>query len=73
MRSHKQVKRDPCMKFYDVVRPLYLETDTSSISPGARLLQVKDGMIYRSDKIPDNAILKLTAFASKSISSAEWF
>ena len=37
-----------------------------SISLEARLLQVRDGMSCEHDKIPDNAILPLTAFASKT-------
>ena len=50
-------KRDACMKFYDVARPLYLEIDTLGIGLGARLLQARDGMNCGHDKIPDNALL----------------
>ena len=54
-------------------RLLYLGTETSNISLGARLLQIRDGMTCGHDEIPDNAILHLTEFTSKSISSAEQF
>ena len=59
------------MKFCDTSRPLYLETDASGVSLGARLLQVKDGMNSGCDKVPDNIILSPVAFASKILSSAE--
>ena len=59
------------MKLYDVVRPLYLETNTSGISLGAGLLQVKGSLNCGHDKIPDNVIMWLIAFASKSLSSVE--
>ena len=44
-------------QFYDVARPLNLQTDASGISLGAILVQVRDGMNCMYDKIPDNAIL----------------
>ena len=31
------------MKFYDMARPLYLETNKSGIGLGAKLLEVMDG------------------------------
>ena len=58
--------------FIQKLDPLYLETDTSGICLGAKLLQVREGMNCGHDKIPDNAILFTTAFTSKSLSSAEW-
>ena len=51
------VKKDECVKFYNVARPLYLETDASSIGLAPGLLQVRDGMSCRCDEIPDNALL----------------
>ena len=51
-----------------------METQASRINLGAILLQVRDGMNYRHDKISgnaDDAMLRPIAFASKSISSAE--
>ena len=56
------------MNFYDTARPLYLESDASGIGIGARLFQARDGMDCGCDLIPDNAILHLNAFASKSLS-----
>ena len=44
------------MKFFDAARPLYQEADTSGVSVGARMLQVRSGMNCSHDKIPDNAI-----------------
>ena len=70
-RAKKIVKKDAYMKFYVVAKPLYLDTGTSGISLGARLLQV-DGMNCGCDEIPDNAMLCPTAFASKSLLSIEW-
>ena len=61
------------MKFYDVSRPPYLETDASGVSLGAKLPQVRDGMNCRFHKLLDNATLCLIAFASKSLSSLEWY
>ena len=55
------------MKFLDVVRALYLETDLSGIEPEAALLQVRDGMSCGCDEVLDNAIFHPTAFASKSL------
>ena len=58
-------------KFYDTTRPLYLETDTSSISLGAKILHVRHGMNCGHDEVPENTILHLTAFAITSLSSTE--
>ena len=59
------------MKFYDVARSLYLETDTSGIGLGAGLLQVRDGMNSGHDKVPDNVILCPITFTSKTLSCVE--
>ena len=45
------------MKFYDMTNSLHVETDTSSNGLGAGLLQVRDGMNFMCDEIPDNVIL----------------
>ena len=50
------VKRNVCLKFYNVARPLYFETDASGIVLGAKLLHVRGGMNCRCDRIPNNAI-----------------
>ena len=59
------------MKYYDVRKPLYLETDTSKVGLGTTLLQVRDNLNCGYDKVPDNAMLKPITFASKSLSSTE--
>ena len=69
-RAKKIVRKDACMKFYDVARPLYLETNASSISIGTGLLQVKDGMNCWHDEVLDNAILHPIVFAIKCLPSA---
>ena len=66
------VKEDTCIKYYDVRKPLYLETDTSGAGLGDTLLQVRDNLNCRYDEVPDNAILQPTAFNNKSQSSAAW-
>ena len=71
-KQRRYSKKDAWMKFYRVAWPLYLETNASGIGLRARLLQKRDGMNWRCDEIPDNAILHPTAFASKSLFSAEW-
>ena len=37
-------RQDECMTFYEVSKPLYLETDASGIGLGTGLIQVWDGM-----------------------------
>ena len=69
--KEKIVKKDVSMKFYDMAKPLYLETNACSISLGAGLLQVGAGMNGGHDQKPDNEILHPIAFVSKSLSSAE--
>ena len=56
-KAEKIVRKDACMKFNNVARPLYLETNASSIRLGAGLLQVRDDMNCRCDEIPDNTVL----------------
>ena len=51
------VNKDVYMKFHDAAKPLYLETGASSISLGARLLQVRDDMNCSHDNVPSNVIL----------------
>ena len=70
-KEKKIVKKYACMKFYDVAKPLYLEMDISSVSLGARSLQVRVGMNCRHDEVPDNATLYLIAFTNKSLLNNE--
>ena len=64
-KAKKTVTKDLCMNFYDTARPRVYASGTGL---GARLLQVRADMNCGCDVIPDNAILHLTAFASKSLS-----
>ena len=54
-----------CMKFYDDSKPLFPETDTSSVGLGTAILQTHDGTTCQKDMVPDNTILHPIAFASK--------
>ena len=60
------------MKFYDMSKPLYLETDASVIGLRTGHLQVRDGMNCRWDEVPDNTALCPTAFTNKNLSSVKW-
>ena len=71
-KAKKGIKKDTCMKFYDVSGALYQETDSSGGSLGARALQVREGINCGNDKVPDYATLHVTTFTSKSLSNAEW-
>ena len=66
------VKADVCMKFYDDAKPLYLDTDASGVSLGAALLQFCNNTVCQRGMEPDNITLHPIAFASKSLTSAEW-
>ena len=44
------------MKFYDEMKSLYLETDTSAVGLAAGLLQTRGSMSCSSDEAPDNNI-----------------
>ena len=68
------IKEDACMKFYDEIQPLHLETDAFGVRLGAALLQLRSGASCPRDKAPNNSILRPIAFASKSLSSVErWY
>ena len=71
-KAKKIVKKDACMKFYDEVRSLNLETNASSISFGVGLLQVRHGMNCGCDETSDNEIPHPSAFINKNLSSVEW-
>ena len=60
-----------CMKFYDDNKMLYLETDAFRISLGAALLQLRDNTACQTHMVPDNTILCLITFVSKSLMGAE--
>ena len=58
------------MKYYNVRKTLYLETDVSGGS-GTALLQVRDNLNCRYDEVLYNTMLWPIAFASKSLSSTK--
>ena len=60
-------------EFYDASRAPYLKTDASGVGLGAGLLQTRNGINCGHDEVPDNVIMCSTAFASKFLSSAEWY
>ena len=70
-RAKSLVKEDICMKCYNVRVSLYLETDASVVGLCTTYLQLRDNQACSYDKVPDNAMLWPTAFACKSLSSAE--
>ena len=71
-KAKSLIKVDICMTFYDDMKLLYLETDASGVDPGAALLQLHDETTCQKGMAPDNTILHPIAFASKSLTGAEW-
>ena len=71
-KAKSLIKVEMCMKFYDDTKPFYLKTDASGVSLGAALLQLRDNTNCPKDTAPDNTILCPIAFASKSLTDAEW-
>ena len=62
------------MTFYNEKEQLYLEIDASGVGLGASLLELRDGMWFARNEVPDNAVIWPTAFAGKSLISAEtWY
>ena len=50
---------------FDISRPLYIETDSSAVSLGTGLWQVRDSMNCRHDKVPDNITLHQISYTRK--------
>ena len=65
------IGEDNFMKFYDEMKPLYIETDASGVGLGASILQTREGMSCLRDEAPDNSILRPIIFIRKSLSAAE--
>ena len=65
------IRKDAYMNFYNEKEMLFLETDTSGVGLGGRLLQVREGMNFPHDEAVDRTALHLIAFTSKVVSSAE--
>ena len=59
------------MKFYDNMKPLYLETDASRVGLSAALLQMYKETTCQKDTVPNNSFLHPITFASKSLSGTE--
>ena len=73
-KAKSVIKPDMCMKFYDDMKPLSLETDASRVGLGVALLQMCKGSTCQKDVVPDNTILCPIAFASKSLTGAvHWY
>ena len=71
-KAKSLIKAGVCMKFYDDTKPLYLEPDASGVSLGVALLQLHDNTACQKGMAPDNTNLCQIAFASKSLTGAEW-
>ena len=65
------IKDDVCMKFYNETKPMYLDTKVSGIGLVTSLLQTRDGATWPRNITPDNTILRLIVFASKSLTSTK--
>ena len=61
------------MMFYDVSRPLYLETEASGVNLGAVLLHVRKGMNCGHYRVSDNATLCPITYTSNTLLSTEWW
>ena len=59
------------MKFYDEMKPLYLETDPSGVELGASLLHTREGMSCSRDVALDSNVLRPITFTHKSLSAVE--
>ena len=71
-RVKSLVKEDRCMKYNDVRKTLYTETDKSEVGLGATLLRVRGNLNCTYNKLPDNTMLWPITIASKILSSMEW-
>ena len=65
------IKEDACMKFYEEKKTLCLKTDSSGVGLRAGPIQTRIGTMYPRDVASDNTIMKLIAFAHKSLSATE--
>ena len=70
-KTKSLIMADICMKFYNETKPLYLKTGAFGIGLGATLFQTRDGTTCPKDITLDNTILRLTAFACKSLTNVE--
>ena len=66
-KAKSLMKGDACIKFYDQLKPMSIETDASGVGLGVSLLQTREGTSCPSEKAPDNNMLIPTAFVSKTL------
>ena len=71
-KAKSLIKAEICMKSYDDTKLLYLETDASGVGLGVVPLQLHDNTACEKCMAPDNTNLHPIAFASKSLTGAEW-
>ena len=71
-RAKSLVKEEKCTKYYNIRKPLYLETDAWGLGLGATLLQARDDLNCGYDEVLGNTMLWPIAFTSKSLSNTEW-
>ena len=60
------VKEDMCMKCYEEMKPLYMETDASRVGLGDALLLTREGTGCPRSDTPDNNILRVIAFVRRT-------
>ena len=58
------MKDNMCMKYYNVRKLLYLETDASGAGLSSSLLQVRDSLNCGYNEAPDNAMFQPIALAA---------
>ena len=68
--KERAIIKDACMKYYDEIKLLYIETNVSGVGLEAALLQTRSNTSCPSDKVLDNSILRPIAFSSKSLAGA---
>ena len=71
-KAKSLIKAEVCIKFFDDTKLLYLETDASGVGLAAAILQLCNDTTCQRDMAPDNTSLRPIAFASKSLTGAEW-
>ena len=70
-KAKSLIKVDICMKFYNDIKLLYLETNVSGVGLRVALLQLHDNTTCQKGMAPDSTILCHIAYASKSLTGAE--
>ena len=64
------IKEDACLKFYDEMKSMYLQTDAFGVGLRTTLLQKGVGTSCPRGQAPDNNILRLIAFTKKRLLAA---